>query len=131
MFPLDLTPASVGLFADALLCHKFPSHRSQHVIVVIEGLEAMIGELALHCERDQKFLAHQPKAVLLHGAGIRHVLHAHRLLLTDSPNCDGLPASACKLSSQTRRRGYSESGASLSYVEYGGRGWAGGRTPPL
>ena len=61
MFPLDLTPASVGLFADALLCHKFPSHRSQHVIVVIEGLEAMIGELALHCERDQKFLAHQPK----------------------------------------------------------------------
>ena len=85
VFPLDLAPAGVGLFPNAFLRHEFASHRGQHVIVVIECLEAVIRELALHRKRDQEFLAHQPKAVLLHSARIRHVLHADWLFLPDAP----------------------------------------------
>jgi len=47
---LDFFPQSIGLFPDAFLGHQFARHRRQHVVIVIESLQALIGELALHGE---------------------------------------------------------------------------------
>src|SRR5450432_2680079 len=47
---LDFFPQSIGLFPDAFLRHQLARHRRQHVVIVIESLQALVGELALHGE---------------------------------------------------------------------------------
>jgi hypothetical protein len=55
---LDLAPQFVRPLPNALLRHQFASHRGEHVIVFVEGLQAMVGELSFHGQRHEKLLAH-------------------------------------------------------------------------
>ena len=44
------------------LGYQLASHRSEHIIVVFDALEAFIREFPFHGQRDEQLLAHQPQA---------------------------------------------------------------------
>jgi hypothetical protein len=45
---LNFSPERIGFFSDTLFRHQLARHRRQYVVIVIESLQALIGELALH-----------------------------------------------------------------------------------
>jgi hypothetical protein len=47
---LNLSPKRIGLFPDTLFRHQLARHCRQYVVIVIESLQALICELALHGE---------------------------------------------------------------------------------
>ena len=47
---LNFSPERIGFLPDTFFRHQLPRHRRQYVVIVIESLQALIGELALHGE---------------------------------------------------------------------------------
>jgi hypothetical protein len=47
---LNLSPERIGFLPDTFFRHQLPRHRRQYVVIVIESLQALICELALHGE---------------------------------------------------------------------------------
>jgi len=50
MLLLNFSPERIGFLADTLFGHQLARHRCQYVVIVIESLQALIGEFALHGE---------------------------------------------------------------------------------
>ncbi len=79
------SPNGVGRIADAVPLDQFPSHRREHVVVFIDALQSLAGELSLHRECHEQLLPHQAETGSLHGPFAAKKLHTHRPSLSDPP----------------------------------------------
>src|SRR5260370_9794880 len=92
MLSLDLPPDFVGRFSDPSFGNEFARHRGEHVIILLERLQSFSTELALHGERNQQLLAHEPQARRLHPVVVMYTQAASRLPLPHPPRPPaGLP----------------------------------------
>ena len=78
-------PNRIGGVADSVLLNQFASHSREHVVIVVDTLQAFSGKLAFHGESDQQLLTHEAQTRGLHGAFVAHELHTHATFLPNSP----------------------------------------------
>ena len=111
----DPAPEVVGGFADSLVLHQLTRHGREHVVVAVDRLQPVGGELPFHGQRDQKLFPHQAKTDLLHGAAIGEELHFHRMLLPYAPRAPaGLPQRVQRIAGFVE-----EDGRKLQQIESG------------
>ena len=111
----DPAPEVVGGFSDSLVLHQLTRHGREHVVVAVDRLQPIGGELTFHGQSDEKLFPHEAQTDLLHGAAIGEELHFHRMLLPYAPRAPaGLPQSVQGIAGFVK-----EDGRKLQQVESG------------
>src|ERR1700723_3742074 len=85
MFQVERLPDGISRFADAVSLDQFPSHRREHVIVFIDALQSLTGELSFHGECHEELLPHETQTGSLHGPLGTQKFHAYWSSLPPSP----------------------------------------------